>query len=247
MQKVARTDPAPILQVEDLSVVLDHEALLSHVTFSLERARITAVVGPNGSGKTTLLRALLGLIPYEGRIAWAPGVTLGYVPQRFSVPAALPLTVTEFFLLKSKRFWRPAPSFREHLPHELALVGLPSSMLERSLGSLSSGQVQRLLVAWAMIGHPEVLLLDEPTASVDVGFSETLYALMHRMTEERETTILFVSHDLNVVSRHASQVLCLNRRLVCQGSPQEVLTPASLRSIFGDVVLHRVGPPGTEA
>ncbi|MNY21230.1 Zinc import ATP-binding protein ZnuC [compost metagenome] len=94
------------------------------------------------------------------------------------------------------------------------------------------------MVSWAMVGHPDVLLFDEPTASVDLGFSETIYAIMHRLSETRRTTILFVSHDMNVVSRHASKVLCINRRLACQGPPQEVLTPASLQLVFGDVALY---------
>lgn len=234
----------PILEVSDLSVVIGGERVLSHVSFSLSAASITAIVGPNGSGKTTLLRALLGLIPHEGRVAWAPGTTLGYVPQRFAVPPTMPITVAEFFLLKSNAFWRPEADFMTHLPHELELVGLPSTVLNKPLGVLSSGQVQRLMVAWAMVGHPDALLFDEPTASVDLGFSETIYSIMHRVRETRGTTILFVSHDLNVVWKHASRALCLNRRLVCEGAPQEVLTTASLKQLFGEVAMVR--PPCEE-
>ena len=160
---------------------------------------------------------------------------MGYVPQRFAVPPSLPLTVTEFFLLKSGRLWRPDLAFIKHLPHELELMGLPLSVLDRPLGSLSSGQLQRLMVSWAMVTHPAVLIFDEPTAAVDVGFSDTIYQIMHRLIHERGTTILLVSHDLNVVWTHASQVLCINRSLVCQGPPQEVLTPEALRQLFGEV------------
>ena len=229
---------ASILEVNDLAVVLGGETVLDHVSFTIETAGITAIVGPNGSGKTTLLRALLGLIPHEGRITWSPGVTLGYVPQRFSVPVTTPISVREFFLLKSKRFWRPSKAFVEHLPHELDLVGLPRSVLDQPLGTLSGGQIQRLLVSWAMIEHPDVLLFDEPTAAVDMGFSDTIYAIMQRLAKERGTTILVVSHDLNVVWHHATTVLCLNRKLVCQGPPHEVLTPATIQQLFGDVALY---------
>lgn len=228
-----------ILEVKDVSVVLGGEPVLDRVSFTLHRGEITTIVGPNGSGKTTLLRALLGLVPYEGEIAWQSGVSVGYVPQRFSIPASTPITVTEFFLLKSERFWMPRREFLRHFTHELDLVGLGQDVLTRPLGRLSSGQLQRLLVAWAMLNHPDVLLLDEPTAAVDIGFTETMYAIMRRLAEDRGTAILLISHDLHVVFRYAANVLCLNRKLLCQGPPTEVLTPQELKRLFGEAALYR--------
>ena len=228
-----------ILEVKDLSVTLDGATIIEDVSFALRSGEITAIVGANGSGKTTLIRALLGLVPYQGVIEWQAGISFGYVPQRFSIPASTPITVGEFFLLKSERFWTPRESFIDHLPHELNLVGLDNTILGKPLGQLSSGQLQRLLVAWAMLNHPDVLLFDEPTAAVDIGFTETIYAIMRRLTEERGTTILLISHDLNVVFRYAANVLCLNRQLLCQGPPAQVLTPLELKRLFGDVAFYR--------
>ncbi len=228
-----------ILEVKDVSVTLGGEPVLERVSFTLHRGEVTTIVGPNGSGKTTLLRAVLGLVPYDGEITWQPGVAIGYVPQRFSIPASTPITATEFFLLKSERFWLPRKEFLGHLTHELDLVGLDQDVLTRPLGRLSSGQLQRLLVAWAMLNHPDVLLLDEPTAAVDIGFTETMYAIMRRLTEERGTAILLISHDLNVVFRYAANVLCLNRKLLCQGPPAEVLTPQELKRLFGEAAPYR--------
>lgn len=232
-------DPEPVLEARDVSVTLGGEPILQGVSFALRRGEITTVVGPNGSGKTTLFRALLGLVPHEGEIRWRAGTAVGYVPQRFSIPASAPITVIELLLLKSDRFWRPGKSFLDHLPHELDLVGLDRGLLGTPLGSLSGGQLQRLLIAWAMLDHPDALLFDEPTAAVDVGFADTIYAIMRRLAEERGTAILLISHDLNVVFRYAANVLCLNRRLLCHGPPAEVLTPRELERLFGEVALYR--------
>jgi len=228
-----------ILEVKDISVMFGGEPVIQRVSFSLQPGVITAIVGPNGSGKTTLIRALLGLVPYQGKIEWQPGISFGYVPQRFSIPASAPITAGEFFLLKSASFWMPRQDFLDHLPHELDLVGLNRKVLSKPLGQLSSGQLQRLLVAWAMLNHPDVLLFDEPTAAVDIGFTENIYAVMRRLTEERGTTILLISHDMNVVFRHAANVLCLNRELLCHGPPALVLTPQELKRLFGDVAFYR--------
>jgi zinc transport system ATP-binding protein len=136
------------------------EPVLQDISFIVNRGDILAVIGPNGSGKTTLFRALLGLVRYDGHIAWQQGPQIGYVPQKLTLDRLVPLTVREFFLLQSPRFWFPAATFLAHLPHELHLVGLDDSVLHRPVGELSSGQFQRLLVSWAMLNHSDVLLFD---------------------------------------------------------------------------------------
>jgi ABC-type Mn2+/Zn2+ transport system ATPase subunit len=191
-----------------------------------------------------LFRALLGLVPYQGIISWKPGIHIGYVPQKLFVDRSLPVTVREFFLLKSNRFWNPEKSYIEHLDHELDLVAVKRDILNKPLGELSGGQLQRLLVAWAMLNHPDVLLLDEPTAGVDIGYKETLYQVMHRLQQERGTTVLLISHDLNVVYRYAQQVICLNKTLVCQGRPTEVLSQEELSKVYGESgFYHHEGSP----
>jgi zinc transport system ATP-binding protein len=223
-----------VLEVRDCSVVIDGETLLTGVSFTVRKGEALAVIGPNGAGKTLLFKALLGLVPFRGTIEWQPGLRIGYVPQRFPVDKTVPLTVREFFLLKAKRFWSPDAAFLEHLSHELSLVGLSREVLERRVGELSGGQLQRLLIGWAMIDHPEVMLFDEPTAGIDVGFEETVYHLLQRLQKERNTTILLISHELNIVYRYADQVLCLNREMLCHGRPHEVLHPQDLARLFGE-------------
>jgi zinc transport system ATP-binding protein len=230
------------LTVTNLSVALDGVQILRDVSLTLRQGDALAVIGPNGAGKTVLFRALLGLLPHTGTVSWRPGAKIRYVPQRFSVDRSAPITVLEFFLLQSPSFWRPRAEFVSHLDHELTLVGLDRSVLQKNLGDLSGGQTQRLLIAWAMLQHPEVLLLDEPTSGVDAGFEDNVYSLIHRVQTERGTTVLLISHDLSVVYRYAQQVLCLNTNVVCQGTPVEALTPDALAVLYGDSGYYRHDP-----
>lgn len=228
-----KTDATPILEVRNLSVTIEDEIILRNISFRVQAGEALAIIGPNGAGKTMLFRALLGLVPHEGDILWRKGIRLGYVPQKFFVERAIPLTVHEFFLLKSRRFWFPQHLFLEHIQHELTLVGLDNKILKKPLGELSGGQMQRLLISWAMLNHPDVLLFDESTAGIDIGFEETIYNLIHKMQDERNTTVLLISHDLNIVYRYAQNVLCINKEMICHGSPADILTPKELTHIYG--------------
>lgn len=223
-----------ILEVKNLSVTLDSEEILRNISFSVKKGEALAIIGPNGAGKTVLFRALLGLLPYKGEIRWQDGVKIGYVPQKFVIDRSTPLTVGEFFLLRCSRFWFPHKNFKDHLGHELSLVGLPESILKKPVSELSGGQLQRILVSWAMLNHPDVLLFDEPTAGIDVGAEETVYNLIHKLQDERGTTVLLISHDLGVVYRYAQSVLCVNKKLICYGAPQEVLNPEELSRLYGE-------------
>jgi len=228
-----------ILVVENLGVKLDGAQVLHDVSFSLKAGEALAVIGPNGAGKTVLFRSLLGLVPHTGIVQWQPGVEIGYVPQRFSVDPSTPITAKEFFLLQSPSFWRPPTAFIDHLDHELTLMGLNRRILEKRLGELSGGETQRLLMAWAMLRHPGVLLLDEPTAAVDAGFEETVYAVLHRVQQERGTALLLISHDLHVVYRYAQRVVCLNKTVVCQGPPLEALNETALATLYGEAAFYQ--------
>jgi zinc transport system ATP-binding protein len=228
-----------ILAVKDVCVTLDGVEAVRNVSFSVKEGDAIAVIGPNGAGKTVLFRALLGLLAYKGDIIWRPGAKIGYVPQRFSVDPSAPITAMEFFLLQSTSFWRPTGDFIHHLDHELSLMGLEQGILRKGLGELSGGETQRLLIAWAMLRHPDILLLDEPTAGVDAGFEDTIYSLLHRLQAERGTALLLISHDLSVVYRYAQHVVCLNKSVVCQGRPVEALNPAALTALYGESGYYR--------
>src|SRR5579863_985414 len=159
-----------VLTVKDVSVTLDDQPVLQNVSFMLNQGEAFAVIGPNGAGKTVLFRALLGLLPHTGQVEWRPDVKIGYVPQRFAVDRSAPISAMEFFLLQSPHFWRPSAAFSAQLDQELKLMGLDRRVLRKSIGELSGGETQRVLIASALLEKPSVLLLDEPTAAVDAGF-----------------------------------------------------------------------------
>ncbi len=229
------------LEVEDLSVRFGATLVLDRLSFEVPRATSLAIIGPNGSGKTVLFKALIGALPSEGRIRWAPETRLGYVPQKLDIERDLPLTGDD--LLRAKA--RVARASDEEAVRALAVVGLSARLSAMPIGALSGGQFQRLLVAAALVGSPTVLLLDEPTAGVDEQGQQTLNELIDRLRQERGMTTLLISHDLSVVYRYAGRVLCLARKRGCFGVPTAVLTPERLQEIYGAPVgfhVHDHGP-----
>ena len=187
------------LEVRRLTVRFGPRTVFEDLSFQLEAGTTLAVLGPNGAGKTVLFRALIGAVPSTGSIAWAPGTRIGYVPQKLDLDRDVPITGLDFLqarraLARRRRRQRAAD----------AGAGRPARAVARQPDrALSGGQFQRLLVAFALMGDPTVLMLDEPTAGVDEPGQEQLNALIDRLRTERGLTVLFISHELSVVSQHA--------------------------------------------
>ncbi len=217
-----------ILEIKNLSVKYDNQYVLKNISFSLQKGDELAVIGPNGSGKTTILKAMLKAIPYEGEIVFGENVKIGYVPQKIDLERNLPITVKDFFTLNKR-----TPFNLDLYKETLGLVDLPKTFLKKKFSELSSGEFQRALIAWALIGKPNLLLFDEPTASVDIEGQELIYELLHRLEETRGITLILISHDLTVVYRYATKVLCLNHSQTCFGYPKDVLTTESLEKLYG--------------
>lgn len=227
-----------MLKVENLSVTLDERDILKDLSFAVNEGEVAAIIGPNGAGKSVLLRALIGLLPHEGAVHWRRDAKIGYVPQKLAIERSLPLTIREFFLLHEKRFLLSGIKTDERIIEALASVQLPAPVLHQRLGILSGGELQRVLIAWALFDQPNVLLFDEPTAGVDVGGEETIYNVLHELQDKTGITIVLVSHELNVVFRYATSVFCLNKKLLCSGTPEETLTPEQLRALYGDATYY---------
>lgn len=211
-------DPTPpVLQVSDLTVREGGATILDRVSFRVDRGITLAIVGPNGAGKTTLLRVLLGRIPYHGAVAWDGAVRLGYVPQKL-VDTEIPLSVRELLSLKCPGDYAAC----------LATVGLGPETLERQIGQLSGGEMQRVLIGWATVDRPDVLLFDEPTSNVDVGSEDTILQAVRRVQLETRATVLLVTHDLHEIHHYADRVLVLDRRVLYDGPTGELLSNRSL-------------------
>lgn len=227
-----------ILKVEDLGVKFDNDQILDNLDFSVNKGEVMAIVGPNGAGKSVLFRALLGLIPHSGKVEWAKDLKVSYVPQKFAIDRELPLSVEEFLKFKKKNISDVVDTLEslgimaaKHAHH--SEFHLQEHILKQRLGWLSGGQLQRVLIAWALLDNPDVLLFDEPTAGIDVGGEETIYNMLKKLHDERSLTTLLISHDLNIVYKYATNVLCLNKEMICFGSPATVLDPESLVKLYG--------------
>ena len=213
--------------------------MLTNLTFSVSEGSSLAIIGPNGAGKSVLLKTLLGSIPFEGTVRWAPGTRIGHVPQRLDIERDLPLTGHD--LLRARLAL--ARESESGVADALDTVGLSSTAGNNLIGTFSGGQFQRLLIAFALLGKPTVLLLVEPTAGVDQPGQEQINTLLHRLQHERRLTILFVSHDLSVVYSHSDDVLCLSRTKPCFGPPKQILTPEVLGDLCGAPVRYHVHEP----
>jgi len=224
-----------ILNIQNLTVSFDDNKVIDDLSFSIRKGDVIAIVGPNGAGKSILFKALIGLVPYLGKIEWSPGLKISYVPQRFNVEKDFPLTTMEFLRLKSKN--------QGKIMSALESVGLKNKqsdiyhikrhLLNQRLGWLSGGQLQRILIAWAILDSPDVLLFDEPTTGIDIGGEETIYNLLKKLNDEMALTVLLISHDLNIVYKYANSVLCLNKEKICFGPPRDVLDPQALVKLYG--------------
>jgi zinc transport system ATP-binding protein len=230
IQSGTTQDAEAILTVSDLNVTIDDQRVIDNLSFTVKRGDILTILGPNGAGKTVLLRTLLGVLPHEGMIEWQAGMRIGYVPQRLPYIKDVPMSVADFMALKKA----PEAASRGIL----RAVGLGGDFIKKRMGDLSSGQFQRILIAWGLVGDPQVLLFDEPTTGIDISGEETVYNLLARLHEERKLTMVIVTHDLAVVYKLSSNVLCMNKQPVCYGPPLEVLTPESLQLLYGTEVKY---------
>jgi zinc transport system ATP-binding protein len=218
-----------LLEVENLSVSLSEEKVLEDLSFELERKEILVILGPNGAGKTVLLRTLLGLVPFEGQISWEKGTKIGYVPEGLTAPQNLPLNVSEFFGFKNY--------FPKDVFQALSWVGMKNfSLSEKRLDALSFGQFKRILIAWALIDNPRVLLLDEPLIGLDIHGRETIYDSLVKLWQEKKQSVILVSHEIGEVCKKADKILALNKKILFYGPPEKVVTSKNLAKIYGHSV-----------
>jgi zinc transport system ATP-binding protein len=215
-----------LIQVENLSVRYGARTALSRVSLRVEPSEIVTIVGPNGSGKTSLLRAIIGAIkPLQGRVVQASSLKIGYVPQKLHIDETLPITVSRFLKL-------PGGVTAADIDYALTQAGVPE--LEKAqLSQLSGGQFQRVLLARALIGKPDLLLLDEATQGLDQRGSASFYQQIETVRQNTGCAVLMISHELHVVMSASDRVICLNGHVCCEGTPAVVASAPEYRALFG--------------
>lgn len=219
---------APIvLRVNNLNVDFDGEEVLKNISFTVEVGEIVSILGPNGAGKSTLLKALMGIIPYQGTVEWLGQPRLSYVPQRLEINNSFPIQLQEFF-----RYFTPEPD-----PKLLEFFGL-TQILTKPLKEISVGQLQRFLIAFAFLRQPSVLLFDEPTTGLDIAGEQSVYQKIRELGESKQLTTIMVSHDLSVVFKFSTKVICLNKTISCLGAPTKISDEA-IRNLYNyEVALY---------
>jgi ABC-type Mn2+/Zn2+ transport system ATPase subunit len=250
MKQIIRTNPVaiPIVEFENVTCRYGNAAVLEHIDLSLHEGQFAGILGPSGAGKTTLLKAILGLIsPVEGQIRFqgkviskAAAPRIGYVPQVESVDWNFPVTVEQAVMMgRTKRMgllpWSSAEDRKAacRIMERLEIA----QFRQRHIRELSGGQQQRVFLARALLSEPEMLILDEPTAGVDLRTQEEILHLLAELNDEG-VTILMTTHDLNAAAAHLPWIICLNRSLIAQGTPDQVFTPDVLNATYhGDMVV----------
>jgi zinc transport system ATP-binding protein len=229
-------DPADgaLIAARGLSVTLGGHRVVDGVDLSVGQGEIVVLIGPNGSGKTTLVRAILDLLePDAGTVERRIGLVVGYVPQHLQIDPTLPMTVRRFLSLRTR-------ATAKDLAAALAEVGV-AQVLDQPVQSLSGGQTRRMLLARALLRDPDLLVLDEPTAGVDVAGQAALYDLVRQIRDRRGCGVLLVSHHLHLVMAAADRVICLNHHVCCEGQPAAVSRNPALLEMFGPEAAAALG------
>ena len=230
------------IEMEHVSVRRGHSTLLSDIDLHIHCGELTALIGPNGAGKTTLLKALMGIVPHEGEIAHlrADGkplrqVRVGYVPQRLDMDADTPLSVCDLVTAATGRFpvWLGATKGTRARARRVLAATECEDLLERRLGALSGGELQRVLLALAINPAPDLLVLDEPVSGVDQNGMQLFLDTVLRLRQTHHMAILLVSHDLHLVREYADHVVLLDKTVLCQGQPGVVFDSPEFERVFG--------------
>ena len=215
-----------LLSVDHINVRFGGRQVLQNVSLGLTAGEIVTVVGPNGSGKSTLLRVLIGAQkPDSGQVIRSKNLRIGYVPQKLAIDPTLPMTVRRFLDL-------PARVDNTEAIAALNNAGLPD-VGQQQMASLSGGQFQRVLLARAILGNPQVLMLDEATQGLDQPGSASFYRQIEAVRRDLGCAVLMVSHELHVVMSASDRVICLNGHICCEGTPEVVSAAPAYRELFG--------------
>jgi len=232
------------LRIQDLSVKIGTDTIIQNLNLHVHCGEMIALIGPNGAGKSTLIKTILGQQPYDGIISFSvPGqrsrkAKIGYVPQSPTFDPGDPVSVADLFaccMSKRPAFLGLSKAMRQKVLSCLERVQ-GENLIDKRIGSLSGGELQRVLLALALEPVPNILILDEPLSGVDVEGMETLMDMLDEIRKTYDLSILMITHDFSMLPQYADQVVLMDRQLICQGAPREVLDSDDFRRVF-----HRKG------
>lgn len=227
----------PLILAENISHAYADKQVLDNISLEIHANEIITLIGPNGAGKSTLLKILLGLIqPKSGTVSRKPGLKIGFMPQKIQIDASLPLNVKRFLELgfPQKRL-AFSPKKQNHTTDFKRIINdlKINDILTHPIQQISGGEMQRVLLARALLKNPELLVLDEPVQGVDVQGQAELYHYINEIRNQYHCGILMVSHDLHIVMKNTDKVLCLNQHMCCSGHPQAVSKSPAFIQLFG--------------
>jgi zinc transport system ATP-binding protein len=216
-----------LIHVDKISLSRHGKSILDQVSFELKAGEFITLIGPNGAGKSSLIKVLLGLIKADtGSVTKSSNIRLGYTPQKFIPNEFIPISVLDFLQLNQK--------VDTNFLQETAQLTSIESILNHELSSLSGGEMQRVLLARALLAKPNVLILDEPAQNLDVNGQMHLYKLIQDIHQKQGCAVLMVSHDLHRVMKESTQVLCLYHHICCMGQPESILKDSQFNDLFAD-------------
>lgn len=219
-------DNQTLINADNISLEIDQRQILNNISLQIKAEQIVTLIGPNGAGKTSLVKIALGLIkPTTGRVETKKGLRIGYMPQRLHIDQSMPVSVERFLKLAVN-------ANNNEINNALGEVGA-DSLRHSQLFSLSGGELQRVLLARALIQEPQLLVLDEPAQGVDVNGQAELYRLISDIRNRHQCGILLVSHDLHLVMSATDEVICLNQHVCCHGHPEQVSNDPAYLELFG--------------
>jgi zinc transport system ATP-binding protein len=216
-----------LIAAKNVGLTIGQNKILENVSLTVAEGEIVTVIGPNGAGKSTLIKVILGLIaPTSGEVECKPGLRIGYVPQKFSATTAVPISVKRLMTLTFK-------AGNDEIIAALSKTGA-GHLLSSDVSALSGGELQRVLLARALLRKPQLLVLDEPAQSVDFNGEVKLYELISNLRRTQGLSVLMVSHDLHVVMAESDRVICLNQHICCEGQPSALKKNPEFIKLFGE-------------
>ena len=221
--------PEALITADNISLNHQGKNILDSVSFSLHQGEFITLIGPNGAGKSSLIKVLLGLINQDsGTVKYNKNIRLGYTPQTFSPNPFIPISVIDFLSLNQK--------VEAVFTNEIIVLTGIENLLDSPLKNLSGGELQKVLLARALLSKPNVLILDEPAQNLDIDGQMQLYKLIQDIHQKNNCAVLMVSHDLHRVMKESTQVLCLYHHICCQGHPESILNNEQFSDLFADQI-----------